>query len=158
MKRALLLAFLSVAGPLFGGSYPQTGPYAKWSVRTVTITSLQVLALDTVPFPLTPALGADCMQTIFAMTLRKPAGTAYADIAAGDNLVIETTTAVAQETIEPTGFLDQATEQSIAIRAATAVRTGTSFNLPIQVRLLGPITTGTSPLHLTYVYYQDCAS
>lgn len=134
--------------------------------RTVvkTITSAQLLALNTTPITMIPAPGANLMIKIVSWTVRHGTGTAYAGIAAGEDLVLKYTDAsgaVAATAIETTGFLDQTTAQ---IRLANALAgSGAAASTPADLTpvanaaivchlLSGNITTGDFPLYLFIEY------
>jgi hypothetical protein len=136
-----------------------------WHVRgrvVATITSAQLLALNATPITVLAAPGAGLANVIDRVVVYKPAGTAYAAVAAGEDLVLKYTNASGAQVssvIETTGFLDQATAQT---RAATAPSsTGSTAgdhvvtaNAAIVAHLLvGEITTGDSPLYLE-IFYQ----
>lgn len=129
------------------------------------ITSAQLLALNATPIEVVPAPGSGYINLIRNWTIVKPAGTAYAGIAAGEDLALKYTDgsgAIAATTIESTGFLDQATAQTRSANALSgngaAASTPGDFtpvsNAAIMVQLLsGEITTGTSPLYIYATYH-----
>jgi len=129
--------------------------------KTTTITSTQVLALNATPQTVIAAPGAGLAILPRLVVIYKIAATAYAGIAAGENLVLKFTDASGAQcssVINSTGFLDQATAQ---IRyAGPPGSTGTTVgdvtpvaNSPVVLHLLvGEITTGTAPLRMR-VYY-----
>ena len=87
-----------------------------WPVEqtTVEITTAQLLALNATPQQLLAAPGAGYAHILLGALFYKPDGTAYAGIAAGEDLAIRYTDgsgAILGE-CESTGFLDQATAQT----------------------------------------------
>jgi hypothetical protein len=128
--------------------------------RNVLVSSAEVLALFATPKTLLEAPGANFAYVFEGALIHKPAGTAYAGIAAGEDITIKYTSQAGAEvgSAETTGFLDQATAQSRFIRAQTAA-TGVSDKTPVAnaplvlALLVGEIITGDSPLHVR-VYYR----
>lgn len=127
---------------------------------TVTITSAQLLALFATPQTLVAAPGANKAIIFDGALLYKPAGTAYAGIAAGEDLSFKYTDASGLEVAEceATGFLDQATAQTRwvnAFRAASGISSITPVaNAALVLHMLtGEITTGDSDL-LLQVHYR----
>lgn len=123
-------------------------------VATVTITSAQLLALNATPQTLVPAQGANKAIIPQLVVVRHAGGTAYAGIAAGEDLAVKYTDgsgAATTSSIETTGFLDQTTAQ---IRAVQGSATLTPVaNTPLVLHLLaGEITTGDFDL-VVRVYY-----
>lgn len=126
-------------------------------VATVTVTSAQLLALNATPQTIVPALGAGMCCIPTRVAIQKPAGVAYAGIAAGEDLVLKYTNgsgAQCSSVIETTGFLDQTTAQ---LRVATAPASTTTTagdvtpvaNAAVVLHLLsGEITTGDQPLYV----------
>jgi hypothetical protein len=132
---------------------------ARTLQREVTITAAQVLALNATPQTLIPAPGAGFALLLESVAVTKPAGTAYAGIAAGEDLSVRYTNGSGAELaqIETTGFLDQATAQTrtaYPYRAASAISSQTPLaNAAIVLHLLvGEITTGDSPLNVLVNY------
>lgn len=126
----------------------------------VTITSAELLALNATPKTIVAAPGADLALIFDGAVAIKPAGTAYAGIAGGEDLAIKYTDASGIEVaeFETTGFLDQATKQvryAFGYRAASLISSITPVeNAPLVAHLLsGEITTGDSDLNLR-VYYR----
>lgn len=126
----------------------------------VTISSAQLLALNATPRQILAAPGAGLANVLIDVVAYKAAGTAYAGIAAGEDLSIKYTDASGLEVaeIETTGFLDQATAQTryaTAFRAASGISSITPVaNAALIMMLLsGEITTGNSALKLR-VYYR----
>lgn len=121
------------------------------------ITSAQLLALNATPITVVPAAPAGIAYILTKAAIRKPAGTAYAGIAAGEDLVFKYTNASGAQcssVIETTGFLDQTTEQirMVGMPGSTGTTAGDYAPVPaaaIVLHLLsGEITTGNSPLHV----------
>ena len=131
----------------------------------VTITTAQLLALNATPRTIVAAPGANKALIFKGAVIHKPAGTAYAGIAAGEDLSIKYTNSSGLEVgvCETTGFLDQATAQTRFCAPSLATATGgaginTSItpvaNAALVLMLLtGEIITGTSALILR-VYYR----
>jgi len=117
-----------------------------------TVTSAQILALNATPIEIIAAPVAGYAIVVNRVIIRHGTCTAYAGIAAGEDLVLKYTNASGAQctsVIETTGFLDQATAQ---IRYANgAASTGSTAgditpvsNAAIVLHLLsGEITTGT---------------
>lgn len=129
--------------------------------RTVAITSAQLLALNATPQPILPAFGAGIAAIPLRMALYKPAGTAYAGIAAGEDLVLKYTNgsgAQCSGVVETTGFLDQATAQTrmVGLPGSTGTTAGDYApvaNAAVVLHLLsGEITTGDSALYVRVWY------
>lgn len=129
----------------------------------VTITSAQLLALNATPQQVVAAPGANKAIIFEGAVIHKPAGTAYAAVAAGEDLSFKYTDASGAEVgvCETTGFVDQATAQTRYVRptavgggvAATATQFTPVANAALVLHLLvGEITTGTSPLRLRVFY------
>lgn len=125
------------------------------------ITSAQLLALNATPITIVAAAGAGMAIVPSRITIYKPAGTAYAGIATGEDLVLKYTNgsgAQCSSVIETTGFLDQTTAQtrtaiSPASTGATAGDITPLANAAVVLHLLtGEITTGDSVLNVE-VYY-----
>src|SRR5204863_7109643 len=93
--------------PVVGGSdNPVMDRMVK---RRVVITSALLLALNATPQTIVPAPGANKANIFEGCVIRKAAGTAYAGIAAGEDLSIKYTDGSGLELgeCETTGFLDQ---------------------------------------------------
>lgn len=133
----------------------------QW-VANATITSAQLLALNATPQQVVAAPGAGKAIIVVGAVLHKPAGTAYAGIAIGEDLAFKYTDGAGLEVAvsETTGFLDQATAQTRYTHLRTAANvagTASDFtpvaNAKIVLQLLvGEITTGTSPLYVRVFY------
>jgi hypothetical protein len=128
---------------------------------TKTITSAQVLALNATPIEVIPAPASGYAHIINRVTVHKPAGTAYAGIAAGEDLVLKYTDgsgAQACGVIETTGFLDQTTVQTRVVGFPGSTSTTASDVAPVTTAavvahlLVGEITTGDSPLYVRVDY------
>lgn len=126
----------------------------------VTVSSAELLALNATPKTLVAAPGAG-QALIFesAIMFLSYAGTAYAGIAAGEDLSVKYTdgSGAAVAGCETTGFLDATADATRFVRA-TAAASGVSqitpvANAPLVLQLLsGEITTGNSPLKLRVFY------
>lgn len=127
----------------------------------VIVSSAELLALNATPKTLVAAPAAGLMNVFEAIVVSKPAGVAYAGVAAGEDLTVKYVNAAgaALATIETTGFIDQATVQTRFAQAyrvvvATGVNDLTPANSAIVLHLLtGEVITGTSPLNCR-VYYR----
>ena len=121
----------------------------------VTVSSAELLALNATPKTLVAAPGANKMLEFVSAVLYKPAGTAYAGIAAGEDLAIKYTDgsgAQVNTSLESDGFLDQTTAQ---LRLTKPIVTAVVpvANSPLVLQLLtGEITTGDSPLYVRVHY------
>jgi len=124
---------------------------------TKAVTSAQLLALNATPQSIIPAQGAGFAVIPTRVAIYKPAGTAYAGIAAGEDLVLKYTNgsgAQCSSVIETTGFLDQATAQTrVAGMPASTGSTAGDYapvaNAAVVLHLLtGEITTGDSPIYV----------
>ena len=127
--------------------------------RHVSITSAQLLALNATPQELVPAPGAGFALIFEGLFIQKPAGTAYAGIAAGEDLSVKYTDGSGAEVgqCETTGFLDQTTLQIRHARAHSAA-SGDSAITPVDNAalvlhlLVGEIITGDQPLNCVVLY------
>jgi hypothetical protein len=142
--------------------YFQIPPDATGGVcyRDVTISSAELLALNATPKELVPAPGAGFALVLDSVVAYKAAGTAYAGIAAGEDISIRYTDGSGTELteIEATGFLDQAgaeTRFAYPYRAASGVYSvePTANAALVAHMLTGEITTGDSDLKMR-VYYR----
>jgi hypothetical protein len=133
----------------------------RGAIKKTTITSAQLLALNATPQIIVPAPGAGLAVLVNRVMLSKAAGTAYAGIAVGEDLVAKYTNgagAQVSSVIETTGFLDQATAQSRYVGPPGAVTTAAADVAPVANAavvmhlLVGEITTGNSDL-LVWVDY-----
>lgn len=125
------------------------------------ITSAQLLALFATPIAVVPAPGAGLIVVPRLLQLYKPAGTAYAGIAAGEDLVLKYTDASGAQcssVVETTGFLDQTTaEMRVAGMPGSVTTTAGDYepvaNAAVVLHLLtAEITTGDSDL-IVRVFY-----
>lgn len=127
--------------------------------RDVLITSAQVLALNATLQSLVTAPGTGLALIFDSAVIHKPAGVAYAGIAAGENLSIKYTNTSGLEVaqIETVGFLDQTTAQTRFARAFAAA-SGVNDIVPVANAafvleiLTGEIITGDSALHVRVFY------
>ena len=120
----------------------------------VALTSAQLLALNATPITVLSAAASGYAYRILNVEVYKPAGTAYAGIAAGEDLTLKYTNAsgATLATIETTGFLDQATAQT-RFGAVTATDITPVAAAAVVAHLLtGEITTGTSDIYLRITY------
>jgi len=127
----------------------------------VTVTSAQLLALNLTPVQLIAAPITGYAIALQGAMFTKIAGTAYAGIAAGEDLAIRYTDAsgaiVAE--VETTGFLDQATAQMRYVYPFVAGATSPVFSVapvaasPLMLHMLvGDITTGNTDLKIRLWY------
>ena len=124
-------------------------------LEEVVITTAELLALNATEQPLVAAPGADKALVLVDATFYKAAGTAYADVATGDDLAIKYTddSGAVVATIEATGFVDQTTAQTRHIKAAAAAAIAPVANAPLVLHMLtGEITTGDSDLKVRVRY------
>lgn len=128
---------------------------------TKRITSAQLLALNATPQTLVAAPGAGLAIIPLRMALYKPAGTAYAGIASGEDLVAKYTNGSGAQctgAVETTGFLDQTTAQTrmVGMPGASGGTPGDYApvaNAAVVLHLLtGEITTGDSDLYVRIWY------
>lgn len=131
------------------------------ALKKTTITSAQVLALFATPREIIPAPGAGLAIIPRRIGVYKAAGTAYAGIAAGEDLVAKYTNAAGAQcsgVVETTGFLDQATAQARWVgppgsTGSTVADLNPVANAAIVLHLLtAEIITGTSDL-IVWSYY-----
>lgn len=139
------------------------GGYVEEKVIKKTITSAQLLALNATPVEIVPAPGAGNINEFISATVHKPAGTAYAGIAAGEDIAIKYTNgsgAQVNTSLEATGFLDQTTAQTRLTRAIVTEYTPVANAALVAHMLTGEITTGNSPLYITcrYRVYKNVAN
>lgn len=130
----------------------------------VVVSSAELLALNATPKTLVAAPGANTALIFEGAMIKKPAGTAYAGIAAGEDLSVKYTNGSGIEVggCEATGFLDQATAQARYVRP-TCAASGVSDITPaanaalVLHMLTGEITTGDSALNIR-VFYRSIAT
>ena len=134
-------------------SDPGEGHSAGLIVTDVTISTVQVLTLNATEREVLAAPGADKAIILVGAMIHKPAGTAYAGIAAGEDLSISYTNAAGVEVArcETTGFLDSTAALSRWVHAFNAA-SGASQIVPaanaalVIHMLVGEVITGTSAL------------
>lgn len=139
-----------------GYRYRESGE--TFILRT-TVTSAQLLALNATPQTIVASPGDGFYLDLVSATIYKAAGTAYAGLAAGEDLFFGLgSSSIECARVETTGFLDQATAQTrhINARAGTAAvadfaPTGTGMALVLGL-LSGEITTGDSDLKVEVRY------
>lgn len=134
--------------------------------RSVTkfITSAQLLALNATPIEVVAAPGSGRFIQVEKWMAYKPAGTAYAGIAAGEDLVLKYTDGSGVQVaspIETTGFLDQATAQTTwattkgSADNATPASALAVANAAIVAQLLvGEIITGNTGVFIKVWYHE----
>lgn len=131
------------------------------AIRDVTLTAAQILELNAEPVELVPAPGANKALIFEGAVIHKPAGTAYAGVAAGEDLAIKYTDDSGLDVgeCEMTGFADQTTAQSRFIRPVVQGTAPISSFTPVANAALvahmlaGEITTGDSVFRFR-VYYR----
>lgn len=142
--------------------YSDEALYNPMGLTKVTVTSAELLALNATPKTLVPAAPTGFANLFVGAALYKPAGTAYAGIAATEDLVVKATDASGQQLsayVEPVGFLDQATAQLRYVGPVASIGTTTAgdvtpLNAAMVLHLLvGEIITGTSAL-IVWTYFR----
>jgi len=128
------------------------------------ITAAQSLALNATPIEVIAAPGAGRFIVPRKWAVYKPAGTAYAGIATGEDLTLKYTNSSGVQVaspIETTGFLDQATAQaSWAGMKGTGDNTTPASALAVANaavvihQLVGEITTGDTGYYVN-VWYDE---
>jgi hypothetical protein len=129
-------------------------------VKEFFISTAQVLALFATPITVLAAPGAGLAIIFKGAMIDKPAGTAYAGVAAGEDLYFRYTDAsgVIVGEVETTGFLDQVTDQVRYCAPLSAAAAPVSSFTPVANAVLkfgllsGEITTGTSAILLRITY------
>lgn len=143
------------------GSFLGSDSMVQNAVKKTRITSAQLLALNATPQIIVPAPGAGLANILRRLSIYKAAGTAYAGIDAGENLVAKYTNssgAQVSSVIASAGFLDQATAQTRYAGPPGSVTTTAAGVAPVANAaivlhlLVGEITTGTSDL-IVWVNY-----
>lgn len=128
---------------------------------TTTVSSAELLALNATAKTILAAPSSGFAAVPVRAVIYKPAGVAYAGIAAGEDLVFKYTDkngAQCTGVIETTGFLDQATAQTRVVgfpgsTGSTAGDVTPAAAAAICLHLLtGEITTGDQPLYVTLFY------
>lgn len=135
--------------------------YNPVGLAKTTITSTQLLALNATPQTVLAAPPTGFTNVFVGAAIYKPAGTAYAGVAAGEDLVFKATNAAGQQVssvIETTGFLDQATAQLRWVGPTGSTSTTAADVTPIAAALVlhllvGEIITGDSNL-IVWTYYR----
>lgn len=126
-----------------------------------TVTAAQVLALFATPQTIIAAPDAGIAVIPYRVAIHKPAGTAYAAVAAGEDLVLKYTNASGAQcsgVIETTGFLDQTTAQTRVVGMPASTGSTPGDYAPVAAAavvlhlLVGEITTGDSPLYVRVWY------
>ncbi len=142
-----------------GRSDPGEGHSHGLIIKQATVTTAEVLALFATPIEVIAAPGANKAIILEGAIIHKPAGTAYAGIAAGEDLSLKYTNAagLAVAGCETTGFLDSTAALSrwmSAYRAVSAISSITPVaNAALVLHLLtAEIITGTSDLILQLHY------
>ncbi len=138
-----------------------TLPEINQLIISTEITTAEVLALNGTPFTLINAPGSN-KAIIFkgAMLFVDYAGTAYDNVAGGEDLIISYTdgSGVQVARVETTGFIDQANDEvRYVVHHSTATGYANDFlpvaNATLTISLLsGEILTGNSPLKIQVVY------
>ena len=126
----------------------------------VKLTAAQVQNLFTTPITLIPSPGVGFAHIVERVAVCKPAGTAFAGVALGEDLTLKYTNAAGLQvvsTIETTGFLDSATNQvrtagPIGATGATAGDVTPADNASIVAALLVGDVTGGSPVSFRVWY------
>lgn len=140
---------------------PENSQAMVYGLARTTITSAQLLALFATPQTIVPAPGAGYANILHRLHIYKPAGTAYAGIAAGEDLVAKYTNAAGAQVssvVETTGFLDQTTAQHRYVGPPGSVTTTAADISPVANAaivlhmLVGEIITGDSNL-IVWAYY-----
>lgn len=131
------------------------------AVQKTTITSAQLLALFGTPIEIAPAPAVGFANIFRRAGIFKPAGTAYDNIAAGENLAIGYTNAaglVVSPEIETVGFLDQTSAEfrwverrAVALGVVGDIEPTSAANLVLKLED-AEIQTGTGGL-IVWCYY-----
>lgn len=132
------------------------GPSVTYGFAQVRVTSAEILALFATPKTLVPAPGAGKLLEFLGGSIALDAtATAYAGVAAGEDLTIKYTNAagvIVSTTLETTGFIDQTTDQ---VRTFKPIVTDLipAVNAALVLHLLvGEIITGTGTLIVNVRY------
>lgn len=130
-------------------------------VVSVAVSSGEVLALNATPKQIIAAPGSGLAIIVKRVAIHKVAGTAYAGIAAGEDLVLKYTDgsgAQVSGVIECTGFMDQATAQTRVAHAPSSTGSTAGDYAPVANAavvlhmLTGEITTGNSSIYVRVWY------
>lgn len=156
--KAIVTKLNAMLAELYAAAVTAVAAQSPIQFVDVTVSSAELLAMFATPKTIVAAPAAGLMNVFEGIVISKPAGTAYAGIAAGEDLQVSLgTVATALAQIETTGFLDQTTVQTRyapAYKAASGLNGLTPANSAILLSLLvGEITTGNSPLNCR-VYYR----
>ena len=127
--------------------------------RRHILTTAELLALFATPITIVPAPGAGLALIFEGALIQKPAGVAYAGIAAGEDLAVKYTDAAGAVvgSVETTGFLDSTANQIRYCRAHSAA-SGVSQITPVANAVLvlhllvAEIITGDSDLNIECHY------
>lgn len=141
-----------------GGTVAE-GVHLRTFRRRAVVTSAQLLALFATPIEIVPAPGAGKALIFEGVLIHKPAGVAYAGIAAGEDLAVKYTNAAGLEVgqCETTGFLDSTSSLIRWCRAHTAASGASQIvavaNAALVLHLLvAEIITGDQPLNMEVHY------
>lgn len=134
-----------------GRSAPHEGHSSGLIITDFTLTTAEVKALNGTAIAVLAAPGANLAHIIEGVMIHKPAGTAYADIVAGEDLALKYTdsSGLAVATCEMTGFADSTSVQTRWLNGYRAA-SGVSSIIPVANAvvvahmLVGDITTGDS--------------
>ncbi len=137
--------------------------YNPMGLAKTTVTSAELLALNATPKIIVPAPPTGFANVFMGMALYKPAGTAYAGIAATEDLVAKYTDGSGQQVsayVEPVGFLDQTTAQLRYVGPIASIGTTTAGDVTpvgaaaiVLQMLVGEIITGTGGL-IVWAYFR----
>ncbi len=159
---------LNHAGELVSNPYPNLTGYSEevlmnpMGLQKTSITSAQLLALNATPITIVAAAPTGFVTVFMGMGLYKPAGTAYAGIAATEDLAAKYTDGSGQQVsayVEPVGFLDQTTAQIRWVGPIASIGTTTAGDVTplgaviVLQMLVGEITTGTGGL-IVWAYFR----
>ena len=147
---------LSQTGTGAASAIPSWVAMSQWEAE-VTISSGEILALRASPKTLVAAPGASLLLEFVSLVLLHDAGTAYVET--NDNLAVKYENgsgAAVSETIEMTGFIDQAADTMTTARAKLDVivaKTGCE-NKALVLHNIGDgeFTTGTGSIRAKVTY------